>query len=210
MFEKYDFSDGRSQISRRSAIGSTYRKLLYEILISGKFSNVLEVGCLRGYSSIAFLQALDDGASFEYSNVDPHPKTSEINALIERCQQKEKVRILKQRSKDVISAQYDFIFLDGDHTAEGIGPELLQILDSRITTMVAHDIWIAHPEHPEYSGARLYRHVFTNHRDYYYIDDNARREEDYFQGCGLAFFTRDLMLFRRVAPYFDALCGNLR
>jgi len=207
MFERYLQISSGEPLSARSSIGPTYRKLLYEILMEGRFKNVLEIGCLRGYSSVAFLQALDDGAEFHLSLVDPHPHLS-LMPLVDKCKRQDRIRLHRARSIDVISEEFDFLFIDGDHTVAGVGAELLRILECQIESMVAHDIWIEHPKHPEYRGAHLYRHVFCNHRDYLYIDDREMRSTDPYKGCGLAFFTREVELYRKIAPLFSGLLRN--
>jgi predicted O-methyltransferase YrrM len=137
LFVKYENCDNGKQISKRSSIGPSYRKLLYDVLLRVEFKNVLEIGCYRGYSSVAFLQALDDGAGFRYTIADPRPDMLTLTTLVERCDHRDKVKIRRKKSIDVIDKHFDFIFVDGNHTAEGIGPELLRILECQTKTLMA-------------------------------------------------------------------------
>jgi len=51
-------------------VGPTFGKLIYDLMISDCFSNVLEIGCFAGYSTHSFISALKDGAKFNFSICD--------------------------------------------------------------------------------------------------------------------------------------------
>lgn len=186
-------------ISSRSSIGKTYRQLLYNILVSCDFKNVLEIGCLRGYSSCAFIEALNQGCDFQYTICDPHPLMD--TKLLDLCQKRSNINLILKPSLEVIKPGYDFIFIDGDHSHKYIPLELMLLLDVEAETMLAHDTYI---KNPKYLGPPLYRYCFSRHKDYHYVDDSKFRPEDGERElCGLSFFTKSTSIFGKVCPLFD-------
>lgn len=187
-------------LSTRSSVGPVYRQLLYDILMIGKFNNVLEIGCLRGYSSTAFCAALDDGCDFQYTICDPWPRTD--FKFLDVCTKRGNIQTDKRLSLDVIQPGFDFIFIDGDHRMKYIAFELIRLVDVGAETMLAHD---THITDPRYSGAPLYRYFFSKNRDFYYVDDDTYSPEHHEVLCGLSFFTKKLDLFAKVEPLFKAI-----
>lgn len=178
------------EVSSRSSIGKKHRQILFNILVKNSFKNVLEIGCFRGYSSCAFLWALDQGCDFQYTICDPHPRIN-LN-MIEACSKKDNITIVKKPSLEVISPEFDFIFIDGDHTTQYVSLELMKLIDSNTETMFAHDTYI---KDSRYRGANLYRYCFSNHKDYYYIDDPGK--------YGISFFTKNIDIFKTAEPLFN-------
>lgn len=188
------------EINSKSSIGKTYRQLLFNLLIRCSFKNVLEIGCFRGYSSCAFLEALNHGCNFQYTICDPKPKIRP--ELLETCSKKDKITITTKSSLEVISPKYDFIFIDGDHSTHYVGFELMKLIDSNIETMLAHDTYI---ENPKYKGANLYRYCFAHHKDYHYVEDSIFRQNESTVLCGLSFFTKNIEIYNKVYPLFEQI-----
>ena len=188
------------QVSSRSSIGKTYRNLLFDILMNCKFKNVLEIGCLRGYSSCAFFEALNQGADFNYTICDPAPRMDV--KLFDLCRKKDSINLIKKPSLEIIEPGYDFIFIDGDHSINYVPLELMRLVDVNAETMLAHDTYI---ENPKYKGPPLYRYFFSKHKEYYYVDHSTFRPNEEKEICGISFFTKNKETFNLVKPLFEKL-----
>ena len=187
-------------VSSRSSIGNTYRQLLLNILKAGNFKNVLEIGCLRGYSSCAFLEALNQGEDFQYTICDPSPRLD--MKLFDLCEKKDHITLIKKPSLEVIKPGYDFIFIDGDHSIQYVPLELMLLLNINAETMLAHDTYI---QSNKYMGPPLYRYCFSRHKDYFYVDDSIFRPEEEKMRCGISFFTKRIDIFDKVRPLFEGI-----
>lgn len=187
-------------VSSRSSIGKTYRQLLFSILTNCNFKNVLEIGCLRGYSSCAFIEALNQGCDFKYTICDPKPLMD--MKLLDLCQKRSNITFLKKPSLEVISSEYDFIFVDGDHSIQYVPRELMLLIDIGAETILAHDTYI---KNPKYQGPPLYRYCFSRHKDFYYVDDSTFKPEEERELCGISFFTKKSDIFHKVYPLFTNL-----
>jgi len=195
IFKKY-------RVGIKSSIGPTYRKLLYDIVIATKPKNVLEIGSRGGYSTSAFLEALNQGADFHLTACDPKPSRKIHERVFNRCQRLDRVNWQQEYAQKIISPEFDLVFADGDHSTKGVFEEIRLLIESDIETIIAHDTWI---DIPKFQGAWLYRYMFSHNEDYYYIDDNKRRQDDYYQGCGISYMTRSKKLFEIVKPLFHNL-----
>jgi predicted O-methyltransferase YrrM len=194
--------DKKYNISSKSSIGKTYRQLLFKILTNCNFNNVLEIGCLRGYSSCAFIEALNCGCDFCYTICDPMPRMD--MKLLDMCKKRSNITFLQKPSLEVIKPGFDFIFVDGDHSVKYIPQELRLLIDSGAETVLAHDTYI---QNPKYQGPPLYRYCFSRHKDFYYIEDNTFRPSEERELCGLSFFTKKTDVFNKVQPLFKEI-GN--
>jgi hypothetical protein len=187
-------------VTSRSSIGKTYRNLLFNILTNCRFKNVLEIGCLRGYSSCAFIEALNQGCDFHYTICDPAPRMD--MKLLDLCNKKNNITFLKKPSLEVIQPGFDFIFIDGDHSVKYVAAELMLLTKVGAETMLAHDTYL---EVPRYQGPTLYRYCFSRHKDFFYVDDNTFRPEEENQLCGMSFFTKNPEIFSVVEPLFTQI-----
>ena len=157
---------------------------------SGLFRNVLEIGCADGYSTHSFVSALRDGGSFQLSICDVHFQKTVLDMV-----QNTPVKVFNKPSVEVISPEFDFIFVDGNHDINTVGQEISMLLDCGTDTILAHDTFIYHPD---FRGAVLLRKVFSSHRDYLSFYYNEKKEGDQTH-YGMSLFTKrksvhDLML----------------
>lgn len=86
----------------------------------------------------------------------------------------------------MISRDYDFIFVDGNHDIATVGEEVSLLLDCGTDTILAHDTFI---DGPNFAGAVLLRKVFSAHRDYFRVNYCGRVEGDHTH-YGMSLFTR--------------------
>jgi len=195
-----DFTKYRVGI--KSSIGPVYRQLIYDILMATKPKRCLEIGCCNGYSTSAFLEALNQGADFHFTTCDPKPSRKIHANVLAHCTRLDKVQLIQKPSLEIISPEFDFIFVDGDHSLYGCFAEIRMLLKAGTETILAHDTWI---DIERFQGPWLYRFIFSNHRGFYYTDDNKVRSCDYYKGCGLSYMTKNERLFQVVEPMFKTL-----
>jgi len=132
--------------------------LQYHLAMSGCVRRVLEVGCHRGYSSSAYVQAMRDGAALELTCCDLHitPELRELAAAAPRP-----VLLLECSSVVAIDDSYGLVVLDGDHTIEMVSRELGMCLYHRTPTIILHDYAAADApncEGPVWAGLTLQCH----------------------------------------------------
>jgi predicted O-methyltransferase YrrM len=174
-------------------VGRRYSHLIYDLMMSGLFKNVLEIGCLQGYSTWAFLSALRDGSNFEFTACDVFLQETVLEMVKEFP-----VRLRGEMSVDVISPDFDFVFVDGNHDLNTVGAEISKILDCGTDTILAHDTFL---EHDDFRGSVLLKKVFSNHRQYLSIHYNTHHLEDQTH-YGMSLFTKRREVFLLAGDLF--------
>lgn len=113
---------------------------LKSVLMSGRFKRVLEIGSYRGYSTAAFLEALEAGAVQEVHLCEPYPKI-ELEWGIASCSKRSHVALHKTLSTDLLDrlADWDFIFVDGEHSKATVLAELERLVPMGVPCLMAHD-----------------------------------------------------------------------
>ncbi len=93
-----------------------------------KNARVLEIGTFKGWTSILMCRLKKD---LKVTTIDPHfgfPKhpelsssEAEVNKNIASRKFEDKIKHIKTSSQEFITSEkFDFIFIDGDHTFEGV------------------------------------------------------------------------------------------
>jgi hypothetical protein len=181
------------------SVGPTYGKLIYDIMMLDLHKDVLEIGCLYGYSTSSFIQSLNDGAEFNFTVCDINI-SSQVNSMIKSC--RKGVSVAQRQSKSVINPSFDFIFIDGNHSLRVVGEELRLVLKSKTKTILAHDTYIK-----DFKGAVLLRKTLQSHDDYFYLDYHRKlpRNNTHY---GISFATRDEDIYKKVKLLFYRLPFN--
>ncbi len=150
------------------AIDSRHRDWIRRELLTGRYRRVLEIGSHKGYSTQAFLDALQAGAVDEVHLCEPAP-TPTLLALIEGTH----AVLHRCRSVDLLAKdrRWDMVFADGSHLAEDVRPEATMLLG--VPAVFAHDV-AADSRYPNCEGARLYLEIFEA-AGYHVIVDSSRR-----------------------------------
>lgn len=143
-------------------IDSRHCSWIRETLRSGRFRKVLEIGSFRGYSTQAFLDALDCGAIDELHLCEPNP-TPELWRLIRG----KRVTLHRYPSVEVLAEirDYDLVFVDGDHSEVNVRAEAELLIDMGCAVF-AHDTAMAGP-------AAL--KAAMQHHGYRVLEDNVQR-----------------------------------
>ena len=154
-------------------------EVIYEFLMRNDFSRTCEIGSYTGYSTIAFIEALNHGKDFKFHISEPNP-THQLRALISLCTKPDNVILHTQQGVDVLEkwTDFDFVMVDGNHNIEGAGLELLMILRHGIPNVIAHDTNVSKRDamnHP-CLGSELLGRTLWSHVDYKCIEDKEQRE----------------------------------
>jgi hypothetical protein len=107
---------------------------LHSVLMSGRFSRVLEIGCHHGWSATAFLDALKAGKVQEVHLCDTKI-TPELKSVIDKYGVSPTIHNCP--SLDILDQSWDLVFLDGDHSVETVLSETPWLLSTR--SVFAHD-----------------------------------------------------------------------
>jgi predicted O-methyltransferase YrrM len=154
-------------------------EVIYEFLMRNDFSRTCEIGSYTGYSTIAFIEALNHGKDFKFNISEPNP-THQLRALISLCTKPDNVILHTQQGVDVLEkwTNFDFVMVDGNHNIEGAGLELLMILRNGTPNVIAHDTNVSKRDamnHP-CLGSELLGRTLWSHVDYKCIEDKKQRE----------------------------------
>jgi len=99
--------------------------LIYALIRKYKIKSYLEIGFGRGYSAFCAAKAMtDDGINGKITTIDPNFDKSHIENLTKIFPQSwfEKINFLQAKSEDAIPTldKFDMIYIDGDHTYDGV------------------------------------------------------------------------------------------
>lgn len=172
------------KIGTAFSVGPIYREFLYKIAMLNIHQNVLEIGCMVGYSTSAFITALNNDADFNLSLCDTHFQPS-VRHLAAKCVKP--INLMQSASRNVINSKYDLIFVDGDHTIATVREEIELLLASKTKTIVIHDTHLI--EEVRFWGPVLAKAVFDVHPAYYGF--TLHNSEEHFLSLGLSVYSRD-------------------
>ena len=176
-FGKYDFTlecDHPTWVMDKRHV-----EVIYEFLMRIDFNRGCEIGSYTGYSTIAFIEALNHGKDFKFHISEPNP-TRQLRALISLCTKPDNILLHTQQGVDVLEkwTDFDFVMVDGNHNIEGAGLELLMILRHDIPNIIAHDTNIHKIDEMNHPclGSELIGRTLWSHVDYKCIEDKEQRK----------------------------------
>lgn len=175
-------------------------ELIYRLVRTGLFKNILEIGSWNGFSTSAFVQAQIDGADFELTvcEIDIRPRLMQV---LKKSPSDVTVRQLP--SKVVINKSYDLILVDGDHQLSVVAEEIEALLRCNTPNILAHDTsaWV-----PWFDGSRHLANVFRHHTAYQSIEDNKKRPGEWTER-GLFFASQWPETFKQVKAVWEEFLG---
>jgi predicted O-methyltransferase YrrM len=99
-------------------------ELIYSLIKMTKAKNVMEIGVFEGYTSVKMVEALPKDGKFTGIDINDYLKNDltsigpEIDFILG-----ESIKVMQGMKPK----QFDFIFVDGDHSYENIVPEFKQV-----------------------------------------------------------------------------------
>ena|GEM_PF-772516 len=161
---------------------------MFEILAAGNFQHALEIGCLNGASSTAFVEALNRGHLQRATFCDIKLRPT-FQAVLDHCQVHDRVRTYEGRSVDLLreSEPFDFVFIDGDHRTPNVQQEIELLLQRKPLCVVAHDTNAHVLGYGDCEGPPPLKWAFQTTEPYLCLEDNAPRPgEDTARGLFVA------------------------
>src|SRR5262249_16740121 len=120
------------------------RAVLYALVFGTQPARCLEIGTLKGGSTVIICAALDDIGAGRIACVDPHPQVSpdtwsRVNhraTLIQGMSPD-----VLPRAAEAVGGAFDFAFIDGDHEREGVIRDIEGVLPLLAPTahLMLHD-----------------------------------------------------------------------
>lgn len=149
---------------------------LFDVLSSGYFQNALEIGCLNGASSTAFVEAINQERLAHATFCDLDIRET-LNAVLSHCRFPERTATFTGRSIDLLDRQsgFDFVFVDGDHRWATVQAETERLLQRRPVCVMAHDSGADMAGMADCEGVPYLKWRFQTTAPYLCLEDNALR-----------------------------------
>jgi hypothetical protein len=171
---KYDFAhDG---FTPPWAIDKRHRSALYAMAMHCT-GNVVEIGCFRGYSTAAFVEALNDGADFTLHLVDLKI-TDELRRVVSMCSKPDNIVIHETHSTEFRLTCADLWFIDGDHNFAAC-QDVLNALASNAAIIAMHDTQAHVHGFTECEGAYVAANALKAFPNRYFTEDSSKREREW-------------------------------
>jgi 16S rRNA G966 N2-methylase RsmD len=204
-FTKYEFTldcDHPNWITDKRHV-----EIIFEFLMQTDLQRVAELGCYTGFSTAAFIEALNKGKDFRLHLVDTCP-TVQLKKLISMCDKPDNVVFHEQAGRDVLQkwGDFDLVFVDANHSIEGAGGELLMMLRNNTQNIMAHDTNLINLiEKWGGEGSELIARVLSSHKDYFCLEDKKERVGEKTDR-GFFFASRQQDKYKIAKDIFEKLC----
>lgn len=175
-----------------------HRNWLENVLMSGKYRRVLEVGSWKGFSTVAFLKALDAGKVEELHIVEPRPQI-ELQWRIASAKRRDRVSLHEMKSVQFLDEDTDFdlCLIDGDHSGQVVLAELERLVPAGIGVLFFHDVcaanFVSNCDGPQYAISQLQKAGYMGILDHLHRPDEhtnrgmyaaAKTIQDYYTVLG--------------------------
>ncbi len=142
-----------------------------ETLRTGRFRRALEVGCLHGYTSSAFLDAAAAGEVEAVHLCDP-VVTPELTRTVAHYGVAAAIHRETSAALFARGVPYDLVFLDGDHTEPTVRAEAAALIAGGVRAVFAHDT--SAREYPGCEGPQHLQALFVA-AGYRVVEDHVAR-----------------------------------
>ena len=204
-FSKYEFTldcDHPDWITDKRHV-----EIIFQFLMQTDLQRVAELGSYTGFSTAAFIEALNQGKNFKLHLSEISP-TKQLRNLISMCDKPDNVVFHEQAGRDVLQKwrDFDLVFVDANHSIEGAGGELLMMLRNNTQNIMDQDTNLMNlAEQSEAEGSELIAKVLSSHRDYFSIEDKKEREGERTDR-GFFFASREQENYDIAKNIFEELC----
>lgn len=186
-----------------SAIDERHVYILADILASWPFKAALELGCLYGASTTAFIEAINGGSEMvaTFCDVD---LTQSLVAVLGSCRFADRIAVTRDHSWDVLDSpeDFDFVLHDAGHDPKSISLELDLLVKRRPLCFMAHDTNASAAGYVACDGSELLKRTFEQMPDYQCIEDCQHRDGERTER-GLFLATRDAELFALAQSIYE-------
>jgi hypothetical protein len=182
-------------------------EIIYEFLMRTDMKRIAEIGSYTGFSTAAFIEAINNGKDFKLHLSEPRP-TKQLETLISMCKKPDNVVLHTQHGGKFLTdwKDFDLVFVDADHSMIGAGSDLLAILANEIPNVMAHDTNLNNmTSNYDGRGADLFGRVLKIHPDYKVIEDKKQRKGE-FTERGFLFASVDEDSYNIAKDVFEELC----
>lgn len=166
--------------------------------------NVVEVGCFRGRSTAAFVEALNAGADFHLHLVDIKI-TPELRRVVEMCWHPDRITVHETHSSDFRLDSASLWLVDADHTWPAV-LDVLNALSSGAECILMHDTRAHECGFQGCEGAALAAAALRAHRKREWVEDWTTRSNELTHRGLLASYSI-LDWFGPVVSAFAKHCG---
>ena len=204
-FKRYEFTlncDHPNWITDKRHV-----EIIYEILMRTDMKRIAEIGSYTGFSTAAFIEAINNGKDFKLHLSEPWP-TKQLEAVVSMCKKPDNVVLHTQYGEKLLEdwQDFDLVFVDADHSMAGAGSDLLKILANDVPNVMAHDTNLSEwQDHYDGRGAELLGRVLKIHPDYKVIEDKEERKGEFTQR-GFLFASKDDETYNIAKGVFEELC----
>tara|TARA_Y100000361_G_scaffold122978_1_gene115454 strand:+ start:633 stop:1256 length:624 start_codon:yes stop_codon:yes gene_type:complete len=181
--------------------------IIYEFLMRADVKRVAELGSYTGFSTAAFIEALNNGKDFKLHLSEPRP-TPQLKTVISMCKKPDNVVLHTQCGVNFLEVwkDFDLVFVDADHSMVGAGADLLMLLKNEIRNVMAHDTNLnSMISNYDGMGTELLGRVLKIHPDYKVIEDKEKRKNE-FTERGFLFASMDDDNYNIAKGVFEDLC----
>ncbi|HUQ69982.1 MAG TPA: class I SAM-dependent methyltransferase [Planctomycetaceae bacterium] len=174
---------------------------LFDLLNAARFRQALEIGCLNGASSTAFVEAINRG-TLGYATFCDIDIRETLQDVLSQCRHPHQTATFTGRSADLLRQKtgFDFVFVDGDHRLETVREEVDLLLEQRPICVMAHDTSAQIIGLEGCGGLPYLKWRFQTAAPYLCLEDNAPRPGERTQrGMFLATTSTDVFEIARAS-----------
>lgn len=182
---------------------NTHVMILFNLLLAYPYKKVLEVGSHRGFPTMAFIEAINMGCTFEVHFCD----TNFEKSVYDICEGYKQIYLHNMRSVDYLAiAEYiDFALLDSSHISEDVEDEFEYLLMIDIQSVLLHDTCTQtlpqNIDKPWFDGPLFLKHKLMAFPNWLCIADAFHRKGEQMER-GLFFATQNVYIYNQANKIF--------
>lgn len=188
--------------------------MLSEMLRIYPFRRVLEIGCYRGNTTVAVLEAQTymkehTGSTFHSYHCDPHPQP-EFDKIIEPYVARGFATVYRAFSFDMLNLHgpFDAVFVDGNHAERTVREETDLLIQQKTLAVFAHDTTLGITHNLEdLVGPQYLKNKFMATAPYLCLEDCVNRLPKEWTNRGFFAALRTPELFEKARGVYAQWCG---